>query len=208
MKIEERRKLEQEKYLKLFAQEGYGSFNHGKPAMPFIAERFNESQDDWEDVSFWKNLLDVGCGSGAFCLQNEKYPYEEIIGMDFASIPEEGVEYSKQLKFIRGDALDIPYPDNYFELITSFDVLEHLLPEDVGFALNELKRVCSGEMLLKPAYRESHAKGVEGEDLHPTVKPESWWIEMIEKTGVQSVNVIQRWYDEEGVRSSLIHVVV
>ena len=208
MRIEERRKLEQEKYLKLFSQEGYGSHNHGQFTMPVIGERFNESQDEWEEVSFWKNLLDVGCGSGAFCLQNEKYPYEEIIGMDFASIPEEGINYSNKIKFIRGDALDIPYADNYFELITSFDVLEHLLPEDVSLALNELKRVCSGEMLLKPAYRESHAKGVEGEDLHPTVKPESWWIEMIEKTGVESVNVIQRWNDNDGVASSLIHVVV
>lgn len=80
------------------------------------------------------NVLEVGCGGGAFCHRLKTYiPSISITGLDFDS---GHIQYalakSKELgiegNFINGDATQLPFPDNSFDTIYSYTVMEHIEP--------------------------------------------------------------------------------
>ena len=71
------------------------------------------------------------------------------------------------------------------DVVTSFDALEHLLPEDVDLTLAEMRRVAvpRGRFIFSICMRPSTTT-VAGEGLHPTVRPLDWWLERIARVGV------------------------
>ncbi len=91
-------------------------------------------------------ILDVGCGTGGnlVLLRN----YGEVQGCDFS---EEAIRFCKLRGFehaFQSSIYELPCDDDQYDLVTSFDVVEHLrldLP-----ALKELHRVCrpGGHLLL------------------------------------------------------------
>ena len=75
------------------------------------------------------NILDVGCGSG---LMLEKLSeYGTVYGMDFS---DEAIKFSGEIFAgeIRKGALpnEVPFEDNFFDLIVALDVIEHI-DEDI-----------------------------------------------------------------------------
>ena len=216
MDKDEMRAKELEKYIKLYTDRPqYGDCNHGAEVYMY----FRFKRDILEEGI--DSILDAGCGNGVFLYdiyhllkhqraqridsENTKI---KLIGLDFAAIPEEGIIVDDDFELIRGNICSLPFEDNSIDIITSFDVLEHLLEFDVLIALKELRRVAKKELFLKPHYRESHGKGIEGEDLHPTVKHESWWIAQIKSLGVESVERMDYLGDDEDPITSVLHVIL
>ena len=91
-----------------------------------------------------KSVLDVGCGTGyGICEVSDKA--STVIGVD---IWKERVryahgEYGNRSSFLVASALNLPFRDSCFDLITSFQVIEHV--EDVVQYLHEIKRVLKDE---------------------------------------------------------------
>jgi len=82
----------------------------------------------------------------------------------------------------------VPIANGVADVATSFDALEHLLTEDVPLVLDEMRRVArlGGRFVLSIAHRPSRIT-VNGEGLHPTVRPLRWWLAEIARVGkVQS----------------------
>lgn len=81
-------------------------------------------------------ILDIGCGPGEFARELEKIG--NYYGLDKS---ETAVNYCKEkISSVKvGDILNIPYEDNYFDVVLALDVLEHV--EDDERALMELRRV-------------------------------------------------------------------
>tara|TARA_R110000824_G_scaffold67611_1_gene175145 strand:- start:449 stop:1042 length:594 start_codon:yes stop_codon:yes gene_type:complete len=117
------------------------------------------------------SLIDVGCGRNDFV----KWAREQ-------GIEATGIDIASPLADVVCPAHDIPFEDNKFEYLTSFDMMEHLLPEEIDDVLIEFNRVASKGFLFHISHKESQSK-VRGKQLHLTVRPESWWIEKIEKFG-------------------------
>jgi len=92
--------------------------------------------------------LDVGCGCG-YILSNSIKDGIEPYGIE---IVDKSVKLAKQrnIKAVKCSACETyPFADEYFDFITSIDVLEHLLKEDVSRALKEIYRVLKhGKYLL------------------------------------------------------------
>jgi hypothetical protein len=71
---------------------------------------------------------------------------------------------------------NLPFIEDAYEVVTCFEVLEHLLPEDVVPALRELARVASRTLIVSTATYSSRVSGVE---LHPSHRSEAEWLETI-----------------------------
>ncbi len=81
-------------------------------------------------------ILDIGCGTGhytqLFAINNN-----HVTGLDVQDIREK--KHIKRYKFIRGSAEQLPFKNESFDVVLSFDVIEHLA-SDFLF-VKEVKRV-------------------------------------------------------------------
>jgi SAM-dependent methyltransferase len=91
-------------------------------------------------------ILDVGCGTGANLLMLSKYGDAEGVDVSedaLAFCRERGLEKVKL-----GAGEELPYEDGTFDLVTAFDVVEHMDDDLAG--LKEMRRVLrpGGRVLL------------------------------------------------------------
>lgn len=161
--IDERREAERQKYLALQARSGgrYGATNHGRRAIVPVLLRQP------------RFVVDFGCGSNAFIRELRRRGTDGL-GIDFAD------DHADLLAPMHA----VPLAAGIADVVTSFDALEHLLPDDVDPALAEMRRVArlGAAFVISVSTRPSRITA-DGENLHPTVRPRAWWIERIARVG-------------------------
>lgn len=85
-------------------------------------------------------VLDVGCGTGDLSIELFDKTAAEVIGIDFCGpMLQLARQKAPHLKFIEGDALQLPFPDASFHMMTVGFVLRNL--SSVSGGLAEFKRV-------------------------------------------------------------------
>lgn len=100
--------------------------------------RYNFASNFCED----KIVLDVACGVGYGSYHLTKNSAKSVIGVD---ISKDAITYAKahyadqKIEFMEGDAADLPFPDNFFDVIVSFETIEHI--REYKKYLSECKRV-------------------------------------------------------------------
>lgn len=123
-----------------------------------------------------KNCLDVGCGTGYL-----------IKWLRFFGIKAEGIEISrdalelaeKEVKphLAIGDISKLPYDKNSFDLVLTFDVLEHIERSKIKQAISETVRISRKHIFHKIFTRENawihmfHGKDIS----HVSVLPKKTW---------------------------------
>lgn len=97
-------------------------------------------------------ILDAGCGTGAVMKYLARYG--AVTGFDFSA---EALKFSRRrghMRLAQASVTDLPFADNQFDLVVSFDVLCEIGVDDVQ-SLREFARVLQpgGAVLLRlPAY--------------------------------------------------------
>ncbi len=77
-------------------------------------------------------ILEIGCAGGAFCHKIKKYiPDTDITGIDLDTAhiefaKKKSIELGINCNFTRGDALDLPFENETFDLCYSHTVAEHI----------------------------------------------------------------------------------
>lgn len=90
-------------------------------------------------------ILDVGCGSGTACREASKLvPKGKVIGIDPTSAmirisKEQTTDEFKNVEFLEGSAEEIPFPDDFFTVVTAINSLHHWTDYKKG--LDEVMRV-------------------------------------------------------------------
>jgi len=147
---------ERDKYLYIYSTNpsSYGKRDHGRNARDIILDLKPET------------MLDAGCGKGRM-VEWAKSEGIDCIGCDFAS------GYG-----VQADVLDMPFDDKSFDLVTAFDLLEHLKEDDLHKALSEMYRVAKKFWVISIGFGRSRFKNGEVNlSLHPiTYKDPQWWI--------------------------------
>lgn len=87
-----------------------------------------------------KTYLDVGCGNGCYVREAIASSAGLAVGVDLAS-PED-INFC----FSRASVLNLPFADNSFQLVSCFEVLEHI--NAYRSALSELARVSSRYVVI------------------------------------------------------------
>jgi pseudaminic acid biosynthesis-associated methylase len=86
-------------------------------------------------------MLEVGSNTGNQLLCLQEMGFKNLYGIE----PQDyAIELSKsrthQINIIKGNAFDIPFKDNYFDLVFTSGVLIHINPNDIEQALREICR--------------------------------------------------------------------
>lgn len=96
---------------------------------------------DLLEMKKWEKVLDVGCGQGIFLARVAKTYEADCTGVDISkkSIATAKRWKSPRLRFQVTDATQLPFKDESFDYLLSFDVLEHI--QDQVKVLSEMVRV-------------------------------------------------------------------
>ncbi len=136
-----------------------------------------------------KKCLDIGCGTGNL-----------VKWLRFFGIDAQGVEISKhaleltdnQLKkhITEADMVELPFKDNEFDLVITYDVLEHVERSKIKKATHEAVRVTKKYVLHKIYTRENlWITGLHRKDYsHVSVLPKSRWIGVF--SGIKNISIL------------------
>lgn len=148
LRLVERRTFEHAKYDRAYQNNRYG-MGHA---------RMLEAVADLVELGTLGSYLDVGCGRGEMLGHAMVLGFNPVMGLDVVSSLTDGV------RVLQGEVHDLPFIDNFFDVVTMFDVIEHLLPGDDELACRELARVAGRHVLLTANNKPSEL--VPGEELH------------------------------------------
>ena len=136
----------------------YGHTNHGDKWLIDILEL---------NPASW---LDIGCGHNTL-IKHIKLYLDDAWGVDFACPSADQ----------NCDMLDLPFADNRWDIVSAFDVMEHLLPEQIDTGLSEMARVGKRFVFTISYYKA--LMEINGKNAHPTVWSADKWIAKIEQYG-------------------------
>jgi len=124
----------------------------------------------WEKVAkriaeFYKlpqkaKILDVGCGKGYLLYDFLKViPDAEIYGLDVSKYAVENSKQEIRENLIVGNASDLPYEDNFFDLVISINTLHCLEAPNLFKSIKEIERVGkSNKYICVESYRNELEK--------------------------------------------------
>jgi 2-polyprenyl-3-methyl-5-hydroxy-6-metoxy-1,4-benzoquinol methylase len=117
--------------------EGYGRNDY---LSPLTIKRYNELLDEFEKYRKTNKIIDVGCGIGYFLEEAKKRGWE-VYGTEYT---DEAVEIcsKKGISISKGKLDPLNYPSEIFDIITSFEVIEHIN--------NPIEEVTIFNQLLRP----------------------------------------------------------
>ena len=87
-------------------------------------------------------ILDIGCGKGYLLYDFLKViPNAEVYGIDISSYAIKNSKEEIKNNLVLGSAVNLPWDDNYFDLVISINTLHCLYSYDLNNALKEMERV-------------------------------------------------------------------
>lgn len=123
--------------------------------------------------------LDIGCGLGYFV----KEAVEEGVdcyGIDISEYAVKNAIIKDRIKL--GSITNIPFGDETFDVVSAFDVIEHIHPKDTEKAFSEIYRVLKkGGYLIMTTPNPCHIGDWIRDDTHINVRPPKFWNEMLKK---------------------------
>lgn len=88
-------------------------------------------------------ILEVGCNVGMQLMLLQKMGYRNLYGIELQQYAvEKAKSLSKGINIIQGSGFDLPFKDNYFDLVVTNGVLIHISPDDHSKIMKEIVR-CS-----------------------------------------------------------------
>lgn len=97
----------------------------------------------------FNRVLEVGAGDGRLIGKLSKiYPNISCNSIDINPILSKHVKDNHGVSAYIGDVTNLPFVSNSFDLIFTFQVLQHIDPDEIKRAILELKRVSSKEVWL------------------------------------------------------------
>lgn len=130
-----------------------------------------------------QSVLDVGSGWGHYLCALSNFGIK-IGGVELDENRINSMPYPQLKPLVKqGNIMKIPHEDNSFELVIANDVLEHLNEIEIGFALDELKRVSSKHILLSICFEDDPNFPLD--PTHKTKKPRLWWEDKIREHGLK-----------------------
>ncbi len=96
-----------------------------------------------------QKVLDVGCGMAHLLYElTQVVPGLEVSGIDISHYALEHAKEEVRSRIQYGQAQDIPFADNEFDLVISLTTLHNLKVFELKKAIQEIERVCKGNSYI------------------------------------------------------------
>jgi SAM-dependent methyltransferase len=148
------RERELAKYRKAYQHDDY-RMNEGRRSA------LDQVLDDIRGESW----LDVSTGRGELLELARQHGFSTVKGTE--TVPDLCGEHVTQAVLP-----EIPFPDHSFDVVSLIEVIEHLLPDDIRPALDELTRLARKHILISAAVYPHWYGGV---NMHPSARPQEEW---------------------------------
>jgi len=110
-------------------------------------------------------ILEVGCNIGNQLLLLQKAGYRDLWGIDLQDYAIEiAKKKTKGINIIKASANDVPFKNDYFDLVFTSGLLIHISPKNIKKALDEIYRCTNSyiwglEYYLQKGYRMVNYRG-------------------------------------------------
>lgn len=143
-----------------------------------------------------KKVLDVACGTGFGSKILQEKGARGVFGVDLSK---EAINFASEkyvgngLKFMIGDVLKINFPDDFFDVIVSFETIEHVKQHEK--ALSELRRALkpSGLLIISSPNRKLTSPGKSISDSPDNV------FHVVEYSCDEFVRILVKYFDVNGL---------
>ncbi|MBN1766195.1 MAG: class I SAM-dependent methyltransferase [Sedimentisphaerales bacterium] len=103
---------------------------HARVKEPIYVEGLNEIRThrrsgDNQSGTCKSRLLDIGCGHGHFLALARREGFE-VVGIEAANVPADYAVENFDVSVMKQNILEIDLPDESFDVITAWDVIEHV----------------------------------------------------------------------------------
>lgn len=103
-------------------------------------------------------VLEVGCNTGNQLNLLQSQGYDDLYGLELQPYAvEKAKQLTRDINIIQGSAFNLPFRDNYFDLVFTAGVLIHISPEDLPRIMKEIYRVSKKYIWGMEYFEENHA---------------------------------------------------
>lgn len=145
------------------------------------------------DAYRFDTVLDAGCGT-ATVVREFLRRGKVARGVELSSyvLEEEAPDLLADRTVQPASLCRLPFPDNAFDLVVSFDVLEHVPEGEIPVAISELVRVAKRDLFLTISLRPSSGNN----RYHCTLKSRAWWETRFEESGARVNSEVRDRFQE------------
>ena len=134
----------------------YGGYRYMEGRWEIVAKKMTE----YYSLPSNPKILDIGCGKGYLLFDFLKVlPDAEVFGIDISKYAIENSKEEIKEKVKLGNANNLPWPDNYFDLVISINTFHNLYSFDLERSLIEMERVSkNNKYICVESYRNEIEK--------------------------------------------------
>ncbi len=121
--------------------------------------RTNINEEFLSNIDKDTKILEVGCNVGNQLVLLKEMGFRNLHGIEIAAyafeIAKRRVE-SEGISFVKGSAFNIPFKDEFFDMVFTSGVLIHISPDDIKKAVSEIHRCAKKYIWGLDYYAESY----------------------------------------------------
>lgn len=135
---------------------GYGGFTYNPKFWDVVVQDFVQHYELPETAK----VLDIGCAKGFMIFDFKRhFPKMQLWGLDISEYAIANAIPDIRNNLTVGTATDLPYEDNFFDLVISINTIHNLDRNDCAKALQEINRVTRQHAFITvDAYRNEEEK--------------------------------------------------
>lgn len=125
-------------------------------------------------------MLDVGCGEGYY-VRDAMNEGINAYGIDISTHAIENALAEVKDRITFGSITEIPFADEEFDVMTAFDVIEHIHPKDTLNVVAEIRRVLKPDGNIIITTPNSNFVGWVSDLTHINLRPPKFWKLILEE---------------------------